>query len=174
MKTVLRLGRAALAGALLAILVISTGFGYAGQVGGAVTVTVPTGSIPCNTPTVVTATVLDNDGKPVAGMDVAWAFKKGTEQAGDKIDPLTSTTDAQGVARTTVTLACIAGDRGVTASPGDAVGGAVLGVTSPGLPNTSTLPPDKAPVPASLPAIASVLALFGGLLLALRKAGART
>ena len=69
----------------------------------------------------------------------------------------TATTNASGVATTTVTLACVVGSRTVTATAGTISAGAVLGITSGGLPNTSTTP-GGSPV-GNLP-IATILALL--------------
>lgn len=165
MKVFERLGRAALAAVLLAVLTVPAVFGYAGQVAGQVSVAVPSGTIACNTAITVSATVLDVNGKPFDTTTVTWSFKAGTSQTGDKINTLTSTTNASGVATTTVTLACIAGSRTVVATAGTGAGAvlgeAVLGLTAAGLPNTSTLPDGSTPIWAYLLAALAVVVGLG-------------
>lgn len=159
MKVLQRLGVAGLAAALLSALVASAVFAYAGQVTGQVSVAAPSSSLTCNTPVPVAATVLDVNGKPFSDTAVTWSFKSGTEQSGDKISPTTSTTNASGVATTSVTLACVTGQRTVQATSGTYVGGAVLGITAVGLPSTSTLPtPSGEPMWMFLVAAAAVVA----------------
>lgn len=170
MKVLVRLGGAVLAGALLATLATSAVFAYAGQVAGQVSVAAPSGTVACNSPVTVSATVLDINGKPFDNTSVTWSFKSG-QQAGDTIAPATSMTNASGVATTTVTLACKAGSRTVDATAGTIVGSAVLGITSTGLPNTSTLP-----APAGTPAWelgVAALAVLLGLALVARQAVVR-
>ncbi len=170
MKMLARLGGAVLAGALLSAIAATAVLGYAGQVAGQVSVAAPSGTIACNTPVTVSATILDVNGKPFDNTTVTWSFKSGA-QAGDKISPTTSTTNAAGVATTTVTLACVVGSRSVDATAGAIVGGAVLGITSAGLPNTSTLP-----APAGTPAwelAVAALAVLAGLALVTRQAFVR-
>jgi hypothetical protein len=169
MKMVARLGSAVMAGAFLSAIAATAVFGYAGQVAGQVSVAGPSGTIACNTPVTVSATVLDVNGKPFDNTQVTWSFKSGTAQSGDKINPTTSMTNASGVATTTVTLACVAGSRTVNAASGSFVGGAVLGITSAGLPNTST---DPVGTPAWEFAIAA-LAVLAGLGLFTRQAFVR-
>jgi hypothetical protein len=129
--------------------------GYAGQVAGQVTVTPPAGTLVCNTPFTVSATILDVNGIPFDATTVTWSFKAGTSQTGDTISPLTSTTNASGVATTTVTLACIVGSRTILATAGTVSSGAVLGITATGLPNTAT---GGAGTPAGTPLWALALA----------------
>ncbi len=170
MKVLERLGGAVVAGALLTALAAPAVLGYAGQVTGQVSVSGPSGTIVCNTPVTVSATVLDVNGKPFDNTPVTWSFASGTAKPGDKISPTTSTTNASGVATTTVTLACVAGSRTVNATSGTFVGGAVLGITSAGLPNTSTS------VPAGTPAwefAIAALAVLAGLALVTRQAFVR-
>ena len=170
--TLARLGRATLAAALLSAIAASTVFGYAGQVAAQVSVAGPTGNIVCNTPVTVSATVLDVNGKPFDATTVTWSFKSG-EQAGDKVSPTTSTTNADGVATTTVTLACVVGSRTLDATAGTVVASAVLGITSHGLPNTATTPVSA---PAGTPAWELALAAFAvlaGLAMVARQAAVR-
>ncbi len=160
---------AGLAAVSLTLITAATAFGYAGEVAGAVTIATPGGTLKCGVNITVTATIVDSAGKPISGQPVAWTFTT-TPSAADKINKTPTTTDANGVATTTVVLACVAGNRYLHAVA-DAVGAsAVLGVTAAGLPNTSTLPSET---PAQgLPLIGTllaVLAMAAGGVLALRQ-----
>jgi hypothetical protein len=123
---------------------------------GALTVGGPSGTLQCGVPLTVTATLVDASGNPIAGQSVDWSFTSSPSSA-DKINSTPTTTNASGVATTTVTLACVVGSRTVTATAGTISAGAVLGITSGGLPNTSTTP-GGSPV-GNLP-IATILALL--------------
>lgn len=150
-----------LAAIVFALVGAATAAGYAGEVAGSVEITV--GSIKCNQPITVTATVLDNNGKVISGQSVAWAFTS-TPSTGDTISPSSSTTDINGVATTVVTLACIPGNRQLRATAdqvnGTAVLGLVLGTT--GLPNTTTAPPSVPPEPGLLPVLLAILVVLVG------------
>ena len=116
----------------------TTAAAYQGQVPGSITVRA-LGSTACGTPLTVTATVLDATGAPIDGQSVAWNLVT-TLSSQDEVNRTPTTTDAQGVATTTVTLACVNGSRSVRAVAGDIAGEAVMNVAVQGLPNTSTLP----------------------------------
>lgn len=148
---------AGFAAVALALVASATALGYAGQVPAAVTIAGPGGTIVCNTDVTVTATITASNGAPVTDQAVTWSFTS-SPSAADKILHKTTTTDANGVATTTVVLACVAGNRYLGAVAGAVSGSAVLGVTAAGLPNTSTLP---AQVPAqNAPSIATLLAIL--------------
>ena len=147
---------AGLAGMALALTMTATVFAYAGEVAGAVSVGGPTGTLACGTPITVTATVLDASSDPIDGQPVDWTFTSSPSSA-DTINSTPTTTDANGVATTTVTLACVVGNRTVTATADGISAGAVLGITSGGLPRTSTAP-GGSPV-GNLP-IGTILALL--------------
>jgi len=147
---------AGLIGAALALAMTTTVFAYSGQVAGAITVGGPSGILKCGVALTVTATVRDAAGSPIEGQPVAWTFTSSPSSA-DKINSTPTTTDASGVATTTVTLACVAGNRTVTATADGISAGAVLGITAAGLPRTSTAP-DGSPV-GNLP-IATIMALL--------------
>jgi hypothetical protein len=145
---------------------------------GAITVSGPSSTHTCGDNLSVAATVLDANGNPIALQLVVWSFTSSPSSA-DKINSAPTTTNASGVATTTVTLDNVPGNRTVTATadgmsadavitcvgavlgitaPGPITApGAVLGTTAPGLPNTSTTP-DGSPV-GNL-SIATVLALL--------------
>lgn len=153
---------AVVAGAALALVISATAFGYASQVVVTLTISGPTGSVPCGTPVTFQATALDVNGNPIEGQPVHWSFSSSPSNK-DRIKPRTSLTDANGVATTTVTLACVAGQRTLTAAADKAranavlnVSGAVLGVT--GLPGTSTAldggPASRLPLASILAALA--------------------
>jgi hypothetical protein len=160
---------AGLAAVALALITSATAFGYAGEVAGAVTVAGPGGTLTCGVNITVTATVVDASGKLIADQPVAWAFTS-TPSTADKINTTPTTTNASGVATTTVVLACVAGNRTIRATADAISAGAVLSVTAAGLPNTSTLPGET---PAqNLPVIGTllaVLAMAAGGVLALRR-----
>lgn len=160
---------AGLAAVALALITSATAFGYAGEVAGAVTVAGPGGTLTCGVNITVTATVVDAAGKLIAGQPVAWAFTS-TPSTADKINTTPTTTNASGVATTTVVLACVAGSRTIRATADAVSASAVLSVTAAGLPNTSTLPGET---PAqNLPLIGTllaVLAMAAGGVLALRR-----
>ena len=160
---------AGLAAVALALITSATAFGYAGEVAGAVTVAGPGGTLTCGVNITVTATVVDAAGKLIAGQPVAWAFTS-TPSTADKINTTPTTTNASGVATTTVVLACVAGSRTIRATADAISAVAVLSVTAAGLPNTSTLPGET---PAqNLPVIGTllaVLAMAAGSVLALRR-----
>lgn len=149
---------AGLAGTALALAMTATAFAYAGEVAGAVTVSGPSGTLKCGVALTVTVTVVDATSKPIEGQPVDWSFTS-TPSSKDKINSTPTTTNASGVATTTVTLACVAGNRTVTATADEITGSAVLSITAAGLPDTSTTP-DGAPA-GDLP-IATILALLAG------------
>ena len=158
-------------GALLIILgLAATASAYTGQVPGSITVSAQ-GST-CGTPTTVTATVLDESGSPIDNESVDWSLLN-TKSSQDKVNTTRSTTNAEGVATTTVTLGCVSGSRTVRATTGDIAGGAVLDLSVNGLPNTSTVDSGASaqPVPWTvLPLLA--LAFVVGTGLSLRRLAA--
>jgi hypothetical protein len=139
----------------------TTVLGYAAQVAGAVSVGGPGGTLKCGVPLTVTATVLDANGSPIAGQPVDWSFTSSPSSA-DKINSTPTTTNASGVATTTVTLACVVGSRTVTATADAISAGAVLGITSGGLPNTSTTPGGSPVGNLSIATILALLAVLAG------------
>ena len=147
-----------LAAIVFALVGAATAAGYAGEVAGSVEITV--GSIKCNQPITVTATVLDNNGKVISGQSVVWAFTS-TPSTADTISPSSSTTDINGVATTVVTLACIPGNRQLRATADQVNGMAVLGLVV-GLPNTTTAPPSVPPEPGLLPVLLAILVVLVG------------
>ncbi len=143
MKLPQRVGVAITAAVLLTALGAAGVLGYGGQVSCQVSVAVSSGALAAGSPATVSATVRDANGKPVAAVPVDWSITSGS-QPGDTISPATTTTNAAGVATTTVTLADVPGSRSVVAVASqtsvcgaDVSSGAVLGIAG-GLPNTST------------------------------------
>jgi hypothetical protein len=155
-----RVGRTVAAAGLLLALAVPVVAAYEGQVAESVSVTTPSGTLPCGTEFPVSATVLDANGQPVTDSAATWSLTT-VVSSQDSIVDTTTTTDANGVATTMVWLDCIVGDREIEARVGAAFGGAVLGITSTGLPNTST-PTNQTP-PLML-ALAGAAVLAGGIL----------
>ena len=124
---------AGIAAVALVIFTAGTVLGYAGEVAGSVTVYRPAGKLKCNVNITVKATVLDAAGKPIAGQPVKWTWKSRVS-TGDKILDAKSTTNSNGVAKTTVKLACVPGSRVIRAQADNARGTAVLNLTAGGLP----------------------------------------
>jgi hypothetical protein len=155
------------AGTLLALAVAAMAFAYAGQTLKTITVTGPGGTLKCGVPFTVTATLLATDGTPFAGEPVTWTFSV-TPSGADKIDPSSTITDSSAVATTTVTLACVDGDRRITATSDGVSGSAVLSLAAIGLPRTSTLPAAPAGDPAIETLLALIAVLAGGVIMVRR------
>ena len=116
-------------------------------------------AVSCTAPIRITATLTDSSGGPVAGAEVHFSYKKSA--SGDSIAPAITSSDAAGVAETTIDLTCEIGSRIIRASvPGDGSAqlvvtcnpntgctikpqGEVLGIT--GAPDTGTELIDTAP-----------------------------
>lgn len=155
-----RLARTMAAAGLLLALTVPAVAAYETPVAQSVSVAAPSGTLACKTEFPVSATILDANGQPIANTDVTWTLTT-VVSSQDSIVDGTTTTDANGVATTNVWLDCIVGERQIEARVGDAFGGAVLAITSGGLPNTST-PTNQTP-PLML-AIAGVAVVLGGIL----------
>lgn len=155
---------------LLALMMAATASGYTTTVAASITIAVKDSST-CGEPITVTATVLDAEGKPVAGQSVDWALEL-TLSSGDKINKTPTITNSKGVATTTVTLACVNGSRPVRATAGEVSAGAVLAVAVGGLPNTSTLQ-TEIPTRSDAPLVALLLAAVSGALTLRRLASTR-
>jgi hypothetical protein len=161
---------AGLAAVALTLATSATAFGYAGEVAAAVTIASPGGTLDCDVNITVTATIVDAAGAPISGQPVDWSFES-SPSSSDTINRSPTNTNADGVATTTVVLACVAGDREIRATADDVSASAVLGVTAAGLPNTSTLP-GQAPGPQDLSLagmLIAVLAIAAGGALTLRQ-----
>lgn len=128
---------ALLAGMALAFTLSSTVLAYASQVVATLTLSVPGGSQKCGTAITVRATALDSEGSPIEGQPIAWRFTS-SPSSKDKVNKTPTLTNVNGVATTTVTLACVVGSRTLTATGDNVRASAVLAVTSGGLPGTST------------------------------------
>ena len=188
----------------LALLVgISLAFGMTTSVAatskpghGHITVTPEKETLTCGHWYTVRATVLDKNGHPIVGVRVHWSFKRSPSRR-DRIQPLSSKTGSKGVAKTKVKLACVPGNRYITAkykslrgsavvhvkiphkrstSSSSAASGAVLGVTSnsdPGsLPSTSTVAPvaaTEAPPTPAAPIVPLLIAFLASLAFILRR-----
>lgn len=134
--------------------------GYAGEVAGSVQVGV-SGTVTCESPVTVTATVMDRDGKLISEQPVEWIFVSSPSDD-DVINTTPTVTDSDGVATTTVSLACVAGERRIRATADDVSAEAVLSLGGAGLPDTSTAPNTQL-VPLLVVAVLSILG--GGILL---------
>lgn len=159
---------AGLATVALTLITTATAFGYKGEVAGAVTVAGPGGTLQCGVNLTVTATIVDSAGKPISGQPVDWSFTS-SPSAADKINKTPTTTDADGIATTTVVLACVAGNRSLRAVADAVSASAVLGVTAAGLPNTSTVPGETPAPGLPIATLLAVLAMAAGGVLALRR-----
>ncbi len=162
-----------IAAVAFALMGVATAAGYAGSVPGSVEITV--GSVNCNQPVVVTATVLDTAGQAIPGQMVEWTLTS-TPSSADAISPSSSTTDASGVATTSLTLSCIPGNRQLRATADQVSGTAVIalpqggtlgstggpGQGGNGLPNTTTAPADAAPGPGLFLVLLAILAVLVG------------
>ena len=154
---------AMIAGAALALAMTGPVFAYSAQVVAVLAASGPSGSVNCSTPITLRATALDATGAPIEGQPIDWAFTS-TPSSKDTVNTTPTITNASGVATTTVTLACVVGQRIVTATGDDVSFGAVLSVTSGGLPVTATTvdgsPAGNLPI-ASILAVLAVLAGSG-------------
>ena len=129
-------------GAFAAITLSAVGataaLGYAGEVAGSVQIGV-VGTVTCESPVTVTATVQDADGKLISEQPVIWEFV--SSPSGEDVINMTPTvSNTDGVASTTVDLVCVAGSRRIRATADDVTAEAVLSLGAAGLPNTSTAP----------------------------------
>ncbi len=159
---------AGLAAMMLVVFAAGTVVGYSGEVAKHVIVSREAGKLKCGVKVTIKATVSDADRKPIAGQPVKWDWKSRVTGA-DKILTKKSVTNANGIARTRVVLACVPGSRVLRAQADNTRGTAVLNVTAAGLPNTSTLPAGTPPAPSQLPLAGMLLAALalatgGGLL----------
>ena len=116
-------------------------FGYTGEVPATATVSVA-GTVACSDTFAVSSTFLDVEGVAVEGLAVDWSFVT-TQSSDDTIHDTSTTTDAAGVATTTVTLAAVPGDRRIGVQAGDVSASAVVSQSCAGLtlPRTSTVAP---------------------------------
>jgi hypothetical protein len=157
---------AGLSAVALVLVTSASALGYTGQVLASISIAIEASGT-CGETATVTATLLDANGAPIAGESVAWSFVT-TQSPSDTINETPTTTDANGMATTTVTLAAVSGDRQIRATAGDVSASAVVSQSCAALPNTSTLPAEtpqpRAPV-AGMLLVALALALGGGLTL---------
>jgi hypothetical protein len=105
----------------------SSASAYGPQVPTLITVTPSSLTFLCGHPEAVDATVLDQDGLPIKQATVTWSFTSSPSDQ-DRILQATSKTNKDGVAKTMVKLACVAGDRSITATTGGISGSAVIHV----------------------------------------------
>ena len=91
---------AVLAGTGLALVMSATIFAYAGQVVAFLTISGPSGSVPCATVVTIRVTATDASGAPIEGQPIDWALTA-TPSDKDTVNSKTTTTNASGVATTT-------------------------------------------------------------------------
>lgn len=132
---------ASLAAAALLLTAAVSAFGYTGEVPATATVSVA-GTVACSDTFAVSSTFLDVEGVAVEGLAVDWSFVT-TQSSDDTIHDTSTTTNAAGVATTTVTLAAVPGDRRIGVQAGDVSASAVVSQSCAGLtlPRTSTVAP---------------------------------
>jgi hypothetical protein len=146
-----------------------------------ITVTPSSPTFRCGHPEAVSATVLDVDGNPIKGVTVTWDFTS-SPSSSDRILQADSKTDKRGVAKTMVKLACVAGDRTISASADGVSGSAVVHVSldRPGnaadkvtlksLSDASTVAVQTAPPGVPVPLLATALVAAAAFTLLVRRA----
>jgi hypothetical protein len=159
---------AGLSAVLLTVMMAATAFAYGDWVVKSVTVAVH-GTVTCDAPFTLTATIVDTNGTPVSGQSVVWSFVTAPSTS-DRISKTPTITNSHGVATTTVTLAPVSGTRRIRATAGDVSASAVVSASCGGgvLPSTSTLPAETAPgqtAPLLAMLLAMAFATGGGLTL---------
>ena len=100
---------------------------YGPQVPTTITVSPSSGTLRCDHSYVVRATVLDQDGAPIKLLAIAWSFTS-SPSSEDEIKVTSGKTNGQGVANAIVRLACVPGDRTITATADGISGSAVVHV----------------------------------------------
>jgi len=118
---------ALLGGIGLLFVATMTATAYGPQVPSTITVSPSSGTLRCDRSYPVRATVLDQDGSPIKRLTVAWSFSS-SPSSKDEIKVTSSTTNGQGVAIAIVKLACVPGDRTITATAAGISGSAVVHV----------------------------------------------
>jgi hypothetical protein len=150
-------------GLMLALALAATVAAYAGQVAATVEVTGPSGPQACGTPITVSALVQETGGALIEGQSVDWSFESGNV-TGDSIIRATSTTNASGIASTTVQFACSPHSVVLNAVADETTGTATIAVSGEGLPRT-----DTAPASSSLGIALAALAVLVGSGMMLRR-----
>lgn len=156
-----------LAGLALALITASAAGAYSGEVAATISGSSPSGPQACGTPITMSATVQDIGGKLIEGQPVAWAFLSGNI-AGDVIASVSTTTNASGVATTTVQFACSAHTVTMSVLADTATGSFVTVISGAALPRTDTFA-TSAPA-SSIPgfALAGLAVLLGSATILLR------
>ena len=109
-----------LAACMLLLLAASPAFGYNEEIVKHTRVS-RLDPVQCATPIRLVADLTDKHGNAVSGAEVNWSFHK--TEPGDTLNSTTTFADAEGRARTTLTLACETGTRIIRAHvPGDGTG----------------------------------------------------
>lgn len=154
------------AGLALTLFIAASAGAYSGEVAATISGSSPDGPQPCETPITMSATVQDIDGKLIEGQPVAWAFVSGNI-SGDVIGDTSTTTNASGVATTTVRFACSARTVTMSVLADEASGSFVTVLSGDSLPRTDVL--GAAPA-SSIPVIAfaALAVLLGSATILLR------
>jgi hypothetical protein len=129
--------RGAFAGLLFAVGIAATAVAYSGQVAATIEASGPTGPQACGTPLTISATIVDINDDLISGQPVAWTFGSG-KVSGDKIDDGSTVTNANGVAKTTIQLGCVAHSVKIIVTADDVQGSGVVRSSGEGLPRTDT------------------------------------
>ena len=119
MSSLLRLRHAVLLALIVALVLPSAASGYAGQTATMVTITGPTGTVQCGVSYEYQATVFDAAGNRVPGHQVLWTIVSAPVGANDLVT-YSTTTDANGIARTRAFFAGSAGPRTLRATSDNA------------------------------------------------------
>lgn len=162
-------------------LLVSPANGYIGQNPYSMRIDGPAGTVPCDQPVTVTATLKDADtGEPVTDQFIHWSVKTSLSDA-DGVDPKRSGTDASGQASTQVSFGNVSGARKVqayadeeypasititceaggattptpTAPPTPSAGTRPTSPPTPSATATATPPPTETPMPTPSPSLTS-------------------
>ena len=161
---------AGLAAAAMLLTAVVSASAYTGQVPSTAVLSVAD-TVACNDTFAVSSTFLDVDGVPVEGLSVTWSFVT-TQSTDDTIHDTETTTNEDGVATTTVTLAAVPGDRQIGVTSGDVTASAVVSQSCAGLslPRTSTLePPSTGALGPGLLVVLVSLVLLAGIAATIRR-----
>jgi len=169
MRTRIRWTASFAAATILLTAVVSVS-AYTGQVPATAVLSVAD-SVACRDTFAVSGTFLDGDGAPVADLSVRWSFVT-AQSSDDTIHDTVTTTDEDGVATTTVTLAAVPGDRRIGVTSGDVTASAVVSQSCAdlSLPRTSTLePPSTGAVGPGLLVVLVSLVILAGVAATIRR-----
>ena len=163
------------AGLVLSLAAALSVLAYGSQVAATISVTGPAGNVSCGTTSTIHALVKDTGGAVDTGVPVDWSFTSGNI-SGDHFSATPTTTNASGIATTTVTWACPSSstksNRVVHIDATTAVdisGSIAVTVTVKGLPSTSTDPTSGT---SPIAVLAAAFAVIAGSWIILRRVSA--